>query len=624
MVSMRLTMRAMMGVTLWAGFGMAAQAQLPPVTVEGGCQVMPKQPGVTVTTPAPNQFPQCKVDPIPSKDPKVPMGYVVRDPSGKPVRQFVSYDGKSFNVCAFYVDGTEVYREVYPPQPTDPVQFRWFGSNGTKWGVDRDRDGRIDDWIAISPEELSQEILQAVLARDAKRAEALMLTKANLDFIGLQGPEAQKLLGRTANIAKKVADAAQALAAAPDAKWVQLQLFPPQATPADAIGTREDLVVYKNATILVQDGKNTKFLQIGDLVQIGRAWKLVDGPGGGAAEGSVPGGPIPPEIEAFVQELNKLDQVNPDTLRERTALANYNAKRAEILEQIISKLPADKHETWLRLLVDALSAAAEVEKADGKHITRLKQFKDTLAKGPNPSLAAYAGYRCLIAENNIAIANTTVPAEFSALQDKWRASLEEFVKAYPNSEEAPEATLRLAMAFEYQKDGEPKAKEWYTVLAQRYAKHPHAAKAQGAIKRLESEGKPFELVGPNLANGQPFNTSSLAGNVVLVYYCAGWSQTLPDNAKQLQSLVNQYGPKGLKVVTVCLDNEAAVAAATVQGNKLPGTALFMPGGLDASPLASNYGIMVIPHLFIVGKDGKVVNRNAQFPNLEEELKKLMP
>ena len=31
--------------------------------------------------------------------------------------------------------------------------------------------------------------------------------------------------------------------------------------------------------MLVQDGKDTKFLQTGELVQIGRAWKLIDGPG---------------------------------------------------------------------------------------------------------------------------------------------------------------------------------------------------------------------------------------------------------------------------------------------------------------------------------------------------------
>ena len=61
-----------------------------------------------------------------------------------------------------------------------------------------------------------------------------------------------------------------------------MQLGAPQATPADAIGARDDLVLHKTGTVLIidgKDGKDHKTLQTGELVQIGRAWKIVDGPG---------------------------------------------------------------------------------------------------------------------------------------------------------------------------------------------------------------------------------------------------------------------------------------------------------------------------------------------------------
>jgi hypothetical protein len=617
-------MRLLTGFTLWTGFGLSAQAQLPVVTVEGACQVMPVQPGVAITTPPANILAQCKVEPIPNpQNPKAPMGYVVRDPSGKPVRQFVSYDGKSYNIRAFYLDGVEAYREVYPPQANQPNQFRWLGPNGSKWGLDHDRDGRIDEWFAISPEEVSQELLQAVLTRDPRRAEALALTRENLNAQGYKGLESQQLIARTVNIGRKVTEAAAALNAAPDAKLLYLQLGPPQTIPADAFGAINDLVTYRSGTIILQDqnGKNTKSLQTGDLVQIGRAWKLVDGPGGGSADLTQPGNTIPPEIESLLPKLTELDQVNPATLVDSEALAAYNAKRAEILEQIVARLAPEKQEQWQRLLIDALAAAAEIEKADGKHIARLKQIKEALAKAPNTALAAYVAYRYIGAENNIAIRNTP-PEGFAGLQDKWRVTLEDFARTYPNSDEAPEAILRLAMAYEYQKDGEVKAKEWYGLLSQRYSKHPHAAKAVGAIKRLESEGKPIELVGPSLANGQPVNVGALQGTVV-VYYCASWSRTLPSDAKILQSIAKQYSAKGLQLVIVCLDNEAKTASDVIIKNGIPGTPLFAPGGLDASPLASGYGILVIPHVFIA-KDGKVVNRSAQITTLEDDLKKLLP
>ena len=111
----RLSMRVLAGLTLFAGFGLVAKAQPPAVTVEDALRRLPKQPGVEVSTPA--QVGQCRVEPIPNKnDPKTPLGYVVRDPAGNPVRQFVSYDGKTFNIVAFYVNGVEAYREVFPPR----------------------------------------------------------------------------------------------------------------------------------------------------------------------------------------------------------------------------------------------------------------------------------------------------------------------------------------------------------------------------------------------------------------------------------------------------------------------------------------------------------------------------
>jgi hypothetical protein len=617
-------MRLLGALALFTGFAIAAQAQVPAITVKDGLSRLPRQPSVNVTTPTPDQAAHCKVEAIPNpNDPKSPLGYVVRDPSGNPVRQFVSYDGKNFNIVAFYVNGVEAFREVYPLQTNEPHQYRWLGVNGTKWGLDRDRDGRIDEWVVLSPEELSQELLQALQARDVKRAEALVVSKANLDALGLPAAEAQKILGRATIAAKRTIDAAESLKLTPDARWVNLQLSAPQATPADALGktARDDLVFHKNGTLLIQDGKegkDTKTLAIGELVQIGRAWKLVDGPGSGPIEAG-PGPVIVEAIKDLVAALNKIDEQapNPPT---RESLAAYNAQRAKILEQIVPKVPAAQQELWLKQLVDSLAGAAEGEKADGPHLKRLKEIKDSLAKGPSPAAAAYAAYRHLQADHAVAIVGAT---NIEPVQEKWREGLEQFIKAFPNSDEAPEAILRLAMAFEYARDGEKKAKEWYAKLVKDYARFPQAAKGAGALKRLDGEGKPIELAGPNL-NGQSFDIAAHKGKTVVLYYTASWSQSLADDAKKLQSLMKDYGPKGLEIVTVCLDHDPVVASRAMQTAQVPGTHLHAPGGLDGSPLAIAYGIQVVPHLIVADKTGKITNRNAQIATLEEDLKKLMP
>lgn len=635
MTRKRITTRALATLTLWAGFGLTASAQLPAMTVEKALGVKPAQPGVNVTTPTPDDAGRCRVDPIPNpKTPGQPMGYVVRDAAGRPIRQFVSYDNRKFNIVAFYVDGQEAYREVELPDTKEPRQYRWLGPNGGKWGLDKDHDGRIDEWAVISPEEVGQELLQAVITRDAKRLDALLPTKENLDALQLPAAEAARIRDRAASAGKKLLAAADGLKLSPAAKWGHLELGVPHTTPGDSFNSPQDLVLHKNGIIFVQDGDKTHFLQTGEMLLVGRSWKLVEGPSAGLGGGLNPtpnaaGAPVVEgPIRDLVTELDNLEKLNGTKTPTPAELAAHYGKRAAVLEQIVQKASPEAQAEWAKMLVDSLTAASDGEKADGKSVSRLRQLKDAFAKGgaQNP-LAAYTAFRTLQAENSITLASADAKS-INAAQEKWRAGLEEFVKAYPTADDAPEAVLRLAMSFEFvrkegeTKEAEAKAKQWYDHLTKTYAQHPHAAKAAGSIKRLESEGKPLEMTGTSVTTGQPFAANHLAGKVVVVYYWASWSTTLSDDAKKLRDLKTTYGPKGLEIVTVCLDDDAKVAQQAATGLSLPATHLHAAGGLDRSPLAAAYGIHVAPHVFVVGKDGKVVNRNAQVLNLDDDLKKL--
>jgi hypothetical protein len=89
----------------------------------------------------------------------------------------------------------------------------------------------------------------------------------------------------------------------------------------------------------------------------------------------------------------------------------------------------------------------------------------------------------------------------------------------------------------------------------------------------------------------------------------------------LKQLLDTYGSKGLALVCVNLDNTVEEANAYLQRSPAPGIQLFQPGGLE-SPLATQYGVMVLPNLFLVDKDGKCLTRNIQqVSGLEEEIKK---
>lgn len=586
----------------------------------------PIQPNVSITTPTAAEAANLKAEQVnwPKQGNITPSAVVLKDGQGRLVRQFIDTSGQGRpNIWSFYLNGVEVYREIDGNGNGKPDQYRWYGANGTRWGIDRDEDGTVDTWYMISPEEVSQELFAAIVNKDSKRLEALLVTEADLKAIGLPATETAKLLERTTASAKKLADTAEKLKLTPTAKWIHLEAGLPQSTPKELLGSSDDLIKQRSASVLVDrgDGKNADVFSTGELVLIGRSWKVVDGPVPGAApaateEGSATFG-VPEAARGLLQQIAELKVPT-----EPTEMPKYHAARAAILEKIVAAVQGGEQEPWLKQVVDAYAASAEGGSPEA--FARLKQWADQIDKSaPKSGTAAYASFRVISAEYTMALPKAKDQEDLAKVQKNWRDVLEAFLTKHPASEEAPEAMSRLAVAYEYAKDGEVPAKNWYDKLAQTFPNHPYAAKAKGAVKRLTSEGQLFTLNGQTI-DGKAFDMTDLKGKAVLVYYFANWGRDATLELKQLAELAKIFGPKGLTVVTISLDDEPAKATAAINAAQLPGYHLHLPGGLDRSPLAVAYGIQMVPHMFLIGKDGKVTNRNAQNgPNLKDELEKLV-
>lgn len=621
MATTRITMRLLAGLTLYAGFGMGSALALPPAPkAEDMAQAQPRFPGVSVSTPAPADFAKCRVENIPGADGK-PIGHVLIDANNRTVRRFLAVGTADYNIKSFYLDGQEVYRETDSNGNGKPDQFRWLGANGSKWGLDPQETGRVTSWARISPEEVSRELFDALVQKDPKRVEALLPTEDELKSLGLPAGEIAKVKQRAAGAAQRLAQAAQALNLTEKAKWVHLELTAPQTTPADAFGGSQDLVRHRNAGVLVDKGEGkAEVFQTGELVQIGNAWRVIDGPTTGApnldtavaAETSGP--PVSDKIKGFVKELTELPE--PKSQAEQ---AKANADRAVILEKIVAALQGDAgQEQWLRQLLDAYATAAENGSKDAAD--RLAQWKGQIDKSaPGKPIAGFVGYRSLTVEYRAKTRDPkNKPEDVAKIQSWWKESLEAFVKAFPGIEETPEAMYQLAMASEFSKDGEAAAKQWYGAIVKNFPKTEIAERAQGAVRRLESDGQPFELAGPNLNGQGNINVGGMGGKVVIVYYWASWSSRLKEEATFLTELMRKYGPKGLEVVTVCMDGTPNEAVQAINATQLPGVHIFQPGG----SLEKQYGVLG-PHIFLVGKDGKVANKNAQIPGVGDEVEKMM-
>ena len=130
----------------------------------------------------------------------------------------------------------------------------------------------------------------------------------------------------------------------------------------------------------------------------------------------------------------------------------------------------------------------------------------------------------------------------------------------------------------------------------------------------------MELTG-NLLAGGAFSIEQLRGKTVVVYFWSSMTKGTVSDFAVLNALVGTYSSKGLALVCVNLDRSVDDANAFLQKNTAPGVHLYQAGELE-SPLATQYGIMALPNLFLVDKDGKVISRTIQqVSGLEEELKK---
>jgi thiol-disulfide isomerase/thioredoxin len=322
-----------------------------------------------------------------------------------------------------------------------------------------------------------------------------------------------------------------------------------------------------------------------------------------------------------MDKLQELDKTAPAIGTNGAAMAKYNMARAALLEQLVAGIPGKDGEQWLKQLADCLATAAQNSSPEEKApLLRLTELRTQLEKQlPKGAMTAYVAYREVNAEY-LPKLQAAKGNDFIKIQDGMCEALKQFVTKFKDSEDAPEAAMQIANNNDWA-GKESDAKTWYTTIIKDYPQSRFALGAAGALKRLGLEGQPLELVGPTFAGGQ-FNIGQLKGKVVVTFYWASWNPQAAGDLAKLAALAKEYGKNGMEVVTINLDDKQQAGVQTLQKAQVPGVHVFEAEGLNGK-LATDYGITVLPNLFLVGKDGKVVSRTVQMNTLEDEIKKLI-
>jgi peroxiredoxin len=613
------------------------RAQAAP-SVDQALTFKPIQPNVAYSQPTKAEIAQSTIR---AEKLNNATAWVVRNGRGETLRRFADSNGDNVvDQWCYFNDGLESYRDIDSDFNQKADQYRWFQASGTRWGIDKNEDGRIDSWQVISAPEVAEEIVYAIKNRDQARFALLLMTPAELAETGF-GPQQSERAAASIKAAlggfTKLANEQKSIT--PQSEFADFYRTRPATIPAGTDGSTGDVTIHDNASALVASGEKHEQVYLGTLVQVGNTWKIISPPSIGsdgqpAPQGMLeqtfdPGTPTtaaaegPSEaMQALMQELEKLDQQAGQVAPGQQG--PLTDRRAEILTQLANGAnDAESRSEWVHQLTDMLSSAAQ-DPTTGytKGLEQLDQLAaDLAAKDANDPLVSYVKFRRMYAD--YALSQQAPNADYAKIQDKWLTDLEAFANGNPSSPDAAEAMLQLGMSHEFAGSTD-KAKEWYGKLAKEFPNTPQAKKASGVLRRLTSIGQPMRFQSKDIA-GRPINLSAppFRGKVVLIQF---WS-TIDDRCQQdmdgLNDLYKKYGGRnGFEIIGICLDRDPKAMQAFLKQNRYLWPQVQEPGGFDGE-LANQLGVMTLPMMILVDQKGNVVADNIFVANLEGELKRLL-
>ena len=334
----------------------------------------------------------------------------------------------------------------------------------------------------------------------------------------------------------------------------------------------------------------------------------------------VPAG-TPEEILAFVE---KLAQQQPER-EDPESLVAFRKKLFTALVEAGDKILAakaneDQAAQGVQLKVQGLLALRALGLADaGK---RLEAMPAELEKMGRPALAREM--RAILLSQRINGLVRGGSAELRALI----ADLKQFLGQRPQPEdlELVLATLQAAESLD-----PTLAPGYYTSFGKLFSASKDAevasagAKLEGTGRRLSLVGRKMELEGTTLA-GKPFRIDQHLGKAVLVVFWATWCGPCREEIPVIKEAYEAYHKRGLEVVSIDLDEEREDLDAFLKENPIPWTVLFETApkrrGFE-NPMAVRYGVMAIPAMVLLDKQGKGAALDPRGPQLREELAKLL-
>jgi len=144
----------------------------------------------------------------------------------------------------------------------------------------------------------------------------------------------------------------------------------------------------------------------------------------------------------------------------------------------------------------------------------------------------------------------------------------------------------------------------------------------GRMKHLEvgAIAPDFTLSDPT---GKITSLHDFKGKYVLVDFWASWCPPCRADNPNVVKLYSAYKDRGLVVLSVSLDNVKSSWLKAIQEDKLPWMQLSDLKGYNPGGVAKLYSLDGIPQNYLIGPDGKIINKATITADLPVKLKELL-
>jgi len=224
-------------------------------------------------------------------------------------------------------------------------------------------------------------------------------------------------------------------------------------------------------------------------------------------------------------------------------------------------------------------------------------------------------------QKNDTVVINALKKEYGKLQDEVAKTSEAYVSSHPK---AYISILILQSMFSSMTPDIPKLAKLYEGLDPSLKNSKAGIKTKKTLDKFSATAignKAPEFSAPN-PEGKIVSLKESLGKVTIIDFWASWCKPCREENPNVVALYNEYHPKGLNIISVSLDKDAAAWKEAIAKDQLNWNHVSNLKNWE-EPIAREYNIYSVPATFLLDANGKIIAKDLRGDALKAKVASLL-